>query len=181
MELSELARRCACELGPKIHDVAEIIAVRPPVRGKVLACGNGGSAADAQHFVAEMVGRLERDGPALAAMSLSSDPSVTTAVANDYGFEQLFARQVEALGRPGDVLLVISTSGRSPNIVNAVAVARRLGCEPPPCSARAVIPLSKTATRRFDVPATNPQRVQEIHTALLHQICLEIEEMRGNS
>ncbi len=128
-----------------------------------------------------MVGRLERDGSALAAVSLSSDPSVTTAVANDYGFEQLFARQVEALGRPGDVLLVISTSGRSPNIVNAAAVARRLGMRTAALLGQGGDPVLEGCDQAIHVPATNPQRVQEIHTALLHQICLEIEEMRGNS
>ena len=91
--------------------------------GKILACGNGGSASDAQHFAAELVGRFERERPELPAMSLATDTSLLTAVANDYAFEQVFAKQVRALGRKGDVLLAISTSGNSPNVIAALEAA----------------------------------------------------------
>src|SRR6266540_519459 len=92
--------------------------------GKILACGNGGSASDAQHFAAELVGRFERERPELPALSLATDTSLLTAVANDYAFEQVFAKQVRALGARGDVLLAISTSGNSPNVIAAIEAAR---------------------------------------------------------
>src|SRR5262250_3735489 len=96
--------------------------------GKILVCGNGGSAADAQHFAAELVCRFIRERRALPSIALTTDTSALTAIANDYGFAEVFARQVEALARPGDVLIAISTSGNSPNVLQAVHSARRLGC-----------------------------------------------------
>ena len=115
------------EMGTRIAQVAERLAEQLRRGNKILICGNGGSAADAQHFAAELVNRFEIERPGLAAIALTTDSSALTSIANDYAFEQVFARQVQALGRPGDVLLAISTSGNSPNIVAAVSAARQLG------------------------------------------------------
>src|SRR5690242_4020371 len=120
---AQLKRDAAGVLVPLIARAAEIITECLLADGKVLACGNGGSASDAQHFAAELVGRFERERPELPAISLATDTSLMTAVANDYSFEQVFAKQVRALGGKGDVLLAISTSGNSPNVVAAVVAA----------------------------------------------------------
>jgi D-sedoheptulose 7-phosphate isomerase len=107
-------------MAPLIARAAELMTTALLADARILACGNGGSAADAQHFAAELVGRFERERPGLPAISLTTDTSLLTAVANDYAFEQIFAKQVRALGRRGDVLLAISTSGNSPNVIEAI-------------------------------------------------------------
>ncbi|MBE7558206.1 SIS domain-containing protein [bacterium] len=145
-----------------------------PVGGRqVLACGNGGSAADAQHFVAELVGRMSRDRRALPALSLASDPSNLTALSNDYGFERVFARQVEALGAPGDVLLAITTSGRSRNVLAALETARQAGL--PTILLTGADPSQPAADIVIAVPSRHTQRVQEVHMAILHSLCERIE------
>jgi D-sedoheptulose 7-phosphate isomerase len=142
--------------------------------GKVLACGNGGSAGDAQHFAAEFVGRFERDRPGLAAVSLVTDTSILTAIANDYSFEQIFAKQVHALGQPGDILLAISTSGNSPNVLAAMDAAHE--------KEMTVIALTgkgggQMAERLFEtdihlcVPHQRTARIQEVHLLTLHCLC----------
>ena len=117
---AQLKQQAADVMAPHIARAAALLTDCLFADGKILACGNGGSAADAQHFAAELVGRFERERPELPALSLSTDTSLLTAVANDYSFEQVFSKQVRALGRRGDVLLAISTSGNSPNVVAAV-------------------------------------------------------------
>ena len=142
--------------------------------GKVLACGNGGSAADAQHFAAEFIGRFERERPGLAALALTTDTSVLTAVANDYSYEAIFSKQVQALGAPGDVLLAISTSGNSGNVLQAVAAAR--------AKDMTVIALTgngggKMRDQLTDtdvhvcVPHSRTARIQEVHLLVLHCLC----------
>jgi D-sedoheptulose 7-phosphate isomerase len=142
--------------------------------GKVLACGNGGSAGDAQHFAAEFVGRFERDRPGLAAISLVTDSSILTALANDYSFEQIFAKQVHALGQPGDVLLAISTSGNSPNVLAAIDAAHEKDMT--------VLALTgkgggHMAARLLEtdihlcVPHQRTARIQEVHLLALHCLC----------
>jgi D-sedoheptulose 7-phosphate isomerase len=142
--------------------------------GKVLSCGNGGSAADAQHFAAEFVGRFERERPGLAAVALTTDTSILTAVANDYDFEAVFAKQVQALGQPGDVLLAMTTSGNSPNVLAAIAAAR--------AKEMTVIALTgntggKVRERLTDtdvhicVPHERTARIQEVHLLVLHCLC----------
>lgn len=142
--------------------------------GKVLFCGNGGSAADAQHLAAELVGRQNFDRPAAAAIALTVDTSALTAISNDYGYEAVFARQVEALGRPGDVLFGISTSGRSANVVRALAVARELGM--------ATVAMTGREPRDMDgaelvlaVPAGETPKIQELHIVCGHIICALVE------
>lgn len=142
---------------------------------RILLCGNGGSAADAQHAAAELTGRFRRDRPALAAIALTTDTSALTAIANDYGFEQVFARQVEALGRPGDVLVAISTSGHSPNVLAAVARAGALGMKTIALSGRDGGKLAALCDLALVVPAAETERVQEAHIFLLHCLCAAVE------
>jgi D-sedoheptulose 7-phosphate isomerase len=143
--------------------------------GKVLVFGNGGSAADAQHMAAELVGRFERERAAIAAIALTTDTSVLTAVANDYGFERVFARQIEALGRRGDVALAISTSGASKNVIAAVEAARAAGLIVVVLSGRDGGALGRTADIHVNVPERDTARVQEVHRTLLHVLCELVE------
>ncbi|MGE5198849.1 MAG: SIS domain-containing protein [Rhodospirillaceae bacterium] len=143
--------------------------------GRILACGNGGSAADAQHFAAELVGRFERERGALAAIALTTDTSIVTAVANDYDFARIFARQVEALGRPGDVLLGISTSGASANVLAAFERAKAGGLTTVALTGRDGGAVGAAADVHVNVPADSTARVQEVHRTLLHAMCALIE------
>jgi D-sedoheptulose 7-phosphate isomerase len=143
--------------------------------GRVLACGNGGSAADAQHFAAELVGRFERERRAMAAMALTTDTSIMTALANDYDFTRVFARQVEALGRPGDVVLGISTSGGSANVLAAFETAKAGGLTTVALTGRDGGAVGRAADIHVNVPSASTARVQEVHRTLLHAICALIE------
>ncbi len=176
LELSRLMARMAADLGPDLENAAAMMASSLERGGKILICGNGGSAADAQHFAAELVGRLRRERGSLAALSLATDPSVVTALANDYGYERVFARQVEGLGRAGDVLMVISTSGRSPNLVEAVRAAERKSLSRIALLGQARVPELASCDLSIHVPHADGQRIQEAHTAILHAICSELEE-----
>jgi len=144
--------------------------------GRVLAFGNGGSASDAQHFVAELVGRFERERAGLSAIALTTDPSVVTAVSNDMGFAAVFRRQVEAHGRPGDVALGISTSGRSANVVEALRAARQLGLVTVGLTGNGGGELAGLVHHLIDVPHPDTQRIQEVHAMVLHLLCGVIEE-----
>ncbi|MFM9881024.1 MAG: phosphoheptose isomerase [Burkholderiaceae bacterium] len=142
--------------------------------GKVLACGNGGSAADAQHFAAEFVGRFERERPELAAISLCTDSSILTAIANDYHFNAIFSKQVRALGSPGDVLLAISTSGNSANVLAAVQAAHEREMTVVALTGRGGGQIAQ-ALRETDVhicvPHDRTARIQEVHLLTLHCLC----------
>ncbi|MBI3265351.1 MAG: D-sedoheptulose 7-phosphate isomerase [Acidobacteria bacterium] len=142
---------------------------------KVLAFGNGGSAADAQHFAAELVGRFVRERPALAAIALSTDTSVLTSIGNDYGFDRIFARQIEALGVTGDVALAISTSGSSSNVLAACRLARERGLVVIALTGRDGGELGRLADIHLNVPHASTARVQEVHRTLLHAICELVE------
>jgi len=143
--------------------------------GRILACGNGGSAADAQHFAAELVGRFERERAAMAAIALTTDTSILTALANDYDFTMVFARQVEALGRPGDVLLGVSTSGGSANVLAAFETAKAGGLTTVALTGRDGGAVGAAADIHINVPAASTARVQEVHRTLLHAVCALIE------
>ena len=143
--------------------------------GKVMLFGNGGSAADAEHAAAELVGRFRRDRPAFAAMALTTNASVLTSVSNDYAFEQVFVRQIEAFGRPGDVAVAISTSGASPNVVSALAAARRRGLSTIALTGRDGGAAGRAADIHVNVPSDSTPRVQEVHRTLLHVICDVVE------
>jgi phosphoheptose isomerase/glycerol-3-phosphate cytidylyltransferase-like family protein len=144
-------------------------------RGKALIFGNGGSAACAQHLVAELVGRLLLDRGPLAAVSLTSDSAVITAIANDFGFEQVFARQVEALGQPGDVAIALSTSGRSPNVLLAAETARRLGLGTVGLLGDGDTPLRRLVDVAVCAQSSQSARIQETHLALQHALCAGVE------
>ena len=142
--------------------------------GKVLACGNGGSASDAQHFAAEFVGRFERERPGLAAISLSTDTSILTAIGNDYDFDAIFAKQVQALGSPGDVLLAITTSGNSANVLAAVEVARAKEMTVIALTGRQGGKMRGALTEtdvHICVPHERTARIQEVHLLVIHCIC----------
>jgi D-sedoheptulose 7-phosphate isomerase len=142
--------------------------------GKVLACGNGGSASDAQHFAAEFVGRFERERPGLAAIALTTDTSILTAIANDYDFTQVFAKQVQALGAPGDVLIAISTSGNSPNVLAAVDAARARDMTVVALTGRGGGKLREKLLEtdvHICVPHERTARIQEVHLLVLHCLC----------
>jgi len=139
--------------------------------GKVLACGNGGSAADAQHFVAELVGRYLEERRPLAAIALNTDAAVLTCVSNDYDYERVFARQVEALARPGDLLLAITTSGKSPNVLCALESAGRLGLETAALLGRDGGPARALARIAVVVPHDETARIQECHGLMIHLMC----------
>jgi phosphoheptose isomerase len=157
-------------------DAAAAIAAALGGGGKLLIFGNGGSAADAQHVAAELVGRFERERPALAAIALTTDASVMTSVANDYAFERVFARQVEALGRPGDVALGISTSGASANVVTALQSASARGLRTVALTGRDGGAVGRAAHVHVNVPSQSVPRIQEVHRTLLHVICELVEE-----
>jgi D-sedoheptulose 7-phosphate isomerase len=144
--------------------------------GTLLIFGNGGSAADAQHVAAEFVGRFLKERQALAAVALTTDTSVLTSIANDYAFDRIFARQVEALGRPGDVAFGISTSGESPNVVAALEVAHRLRLTTIALTGRAGGAVGRAAGIHINVPSDSTPRVQEVHRTLLHIICDVVEQ-----
>jgi D-sedoheptulose 7-phosphate isomerase len=161
---------------PLLLEVGGRMATSLLAGGRVLAFGNGGSAADAQHFVAELVGRMRRERAALAAIALTTDPSVVTAVGNDMGFDAVFRRQVEAHGRPGDVALGISTSGRSPNVVLALRAARERGLVTVGLTGNGGGSLAGRVDHLIDVPHADTQRIQEVHTMVLHVLCEVVEE-----
>lgn len=174
-ESAEVHLRSAETLSLEAARVAAAIHESFESGGKVLLCGNGGSAADAQHLAAELAGRLRRERRGLPAVALTVNGSVLTAVSNDYGYEMVFARQVEALGLPGDVLVAISTSGSSPNVVRALERAR----------AAKLITVGFLGDRGGDMeahcdhlikaPSSDTQRIQEIHIAVGHAICELVE------
>lgn len=143
--------------------------------GKVLLFGNGGSATDAQHVAAELVGRFERARAPLAAIALTADPSVVTSIANDEGFDRVFARQIEALGRAGDVAIGITTSGRSPNVVMALARARDLDMRTIAVTGRDGGEVGRLADVHVNVATESTARAQEVHRTLLHAICALVE------
>ncbi len=177
-EITELAglleNMAGGEFLARIAEASSLITESLRNGGKVMACGNGGSAAIAQHLVAELVVRFRRERSALAAISLCSDTSVMTALSNDMGYENIFARQIEALGRDGDVLVAMTTSGRSQNIARAIAAAREKGVK--------VVYLCGQETQHpeadvvIPVPSRNTARIQEIHTLTIHLIAGEVEE-----
>ena len=146
-------------------------------QGKILICGNGGSAADAQHFAAELVCRYEKDGRPLSAMALTTDTSILTAVGNDFSFDRVFARQVEALGRPNDILIAISTSGRSANVLAAVEAAHKSKMKVLALTGEPGQPLHANATWSLRAPSSRTARIQELHEFAIHCLCGTIEEL----
>lgn len=174
----ETKRRASTILGPSIEQAGTMLIDAIDHGAKVLSCGNGGSAADAQHFAAELMNRFETERRALPAVALTTDSSTLTSIANDYDFDEIFAKQVRGLGRSGDVLLAISTSGSSPNVLKAIDAAHE--------HAMRVIFLSggdggRGATRldigdvEIRVPSDSTARVQEVHLLVIHCLCFLVD------
>ncbi|WP_326554172.1 D-sedoheptulose-7-phosphate isomerase [Micromonospora sp. NBC_01813] len=139
--------------------------------GRLLVAGNGGSAAEAQHLAAELVGKLRDDRTPLSAIALTAETSSLTAISNDFGFDEVFARQVRAHGRPGDILLLLSTSGRSANLLAAAHAGRQAGLRCWACTGPAPNPLAQACDEVLAVPAADPQVVQELHLVSAHLLC----------
>lgn len=174
-ELSETAERVVQELAPEIGRA--LLMVRGAVQqgGTLLFCGNGGSAADAQHMATEYVVRYMRNRRAYPAIALTTDTSLLTAAGNDLGFDHIFSRQVEALGKPGDLLIIHSTSGNSPNVIRAAEVAKSMGIPVLALTKRDGGVLRRIADHTIVVPTDRTDRAQEIHLCIQHAICDAIE------
>jgi D-sedoheptulose 7-phosphate isomerase len=165
--------------GP-IAEAAELMVKSLLANGKIMACGNGGSAADAQHFAAELLNRFEMERPGLAAMALTTDTSTLTSIANDYAYEQIFAKQVRALGQPNDVLMAISTSGNSPNVIAAIEAAHEREVRVVALTGRdggKMGAMLKADDVQICVPAKRTARIQEVHLLTLHCLCDGIDCM----
>ncbi|MCF7982771.1 MAG: D-sedoheptulose 7-phosphate isomerase [Thiohalocapsa sp.] len=162
-------------LVPDIERLADRCHASLAAGGRVFWMGNGGSAADSQHLAAELVGRFERERPGLASIALTTDSSILTSVANDYGFEAVFARQVEALCRPGDVLVGLSTSGNSPNVLLAMQTAESLGVFRAGMTGEGGGKLAAQCELCLRVPSRSTARVQEAHIVVGHLLCDLVE------
>jgi phosphoheptose isomerase/rubrerythrin len=177
--LAEVARRVAAGASGQVVTIADMVSAALQRGNKLLFCGNGGSAADAQHLATEYVVRFRRSRRALAAIALTTDSSLLTAAANDLGFEQVFARQIEALARPGDVLFLHTTSGESPNLIAAADAARAAGVITIGMLARDGGRLRAHVQHALVVPTENGAHAQELHIALGHVICSLVEQRLG--
>ena len=159
-----------------IEEAVGLVSLTLASGGKVMFCGNGGSAADAQHWAAEIVGRFQKERPGMAALALTTDTSILTAIGNDYGYDRIFARQVEGLGREGDVLVGISTSGNSGNVLAAIETARAKGIRVIGFTAKGGGKMADLCDVLLDVPSVNTARAQEIHEIMGHIICELVED-----
>jgi len=167
-------------LAPAIEQAARHMVHCLAQGGKILACGNGGSAADAQHFVSKMINRFEQERPGLAAIALTADTSTLTSIANDHAYEQVFARQVKALGQPGDILLAISTSGNSQNVLQAVAAAHTRSMPIIALTGRSGGGLAEQMQDDdvfLCVPAESTARIQEVHLLTIHCLCDAVDSV----
>ncbi len=166
-------------LAAPIAEAAELIVSRMMAGGKVLSCGNGGSAADAQHFSSEMLNRFERERPGLPAFALTTDSSTITSIANDYDYEEIFSKQVQALGQPGDLLLAISTSGESPNVNAAIETAHEREMYVVALSGKEGGRLATLLTEddiEIRAPSQTTARIQEVHLLTIHCLCDLIDQ-----
>ena len=167
----------SADLRATTHTIARAVADALKAGNKLLLIGNGGSAADAQHIAAEIVGRYKQERPGWAAIALTTDTSALTAIANDYGFEQVFARQVQGLARRGDVLFALTTSGRSPNIIAALKVARDLGVTTIGITGTKGESMRASCDHLFVSPTDDTLVIQQIHMMAMHAICDEVEQV----
>jgi D-sedoheptulose 7-phosphate isomerase len=174
-ESAETHARAAETLPEVSARVARLFHTALVAGGKVLLCGNGGSAADAQHIAAELAGRLRHERKGLAAIALTVNSSILTAVSNDYGYDAVFERQVEALGRPGDVLVGISTSGTSANVIAALRKAREMGLGTVGFAGENTELMAELCDVIVSAPTSDTQRIQEIHIAVGHVVCELVE------
>ena len=167
-----MIQACASE----IERAIEMVLICLSKGGKILVFGNGGSAADSQHLAAEIVGRFYKDRSAMPAMALTTDTSILTSVGNDYGFERIFARQVEGLARPGDLLIGISTSGSSPNVVEAIRAGKEAGCTTVALTGAKTCALDELVDCVIKVPSDDTPRIQEGHGTIIHIIAQLTEQ-----
>jgi D-sedoheptulose 7-phosphate isomerase len=170
------AARIAQSAAPVVAEWGQDLATVFGAGGKLLACGNGGSAAEAQHLTGELLGRFREERRPLPAVALSADSSAVTAIANDYGIEELFARQVQAYGRPGDVLVALSTSGTSPNVIAAAKAGLDLGVTVWALTGPAPNPLAALSDSAIAVDAPTVATVQEIQLSLIHALCIALDK-----
>lgn len=175
-EHQQLLKQVETELIPAVARLAERLIDTFKIGNKLLLMGNGGSAADAQHFAGEIVSRFRMERPGLPAIALSTDTSTITAIGNDYGFERIFSRQVEALATPGDAVLGISTSGNSPNVLKALELARHAGCTTIGLLGKDGGSIKEVCDIPLIVPSYDTPRVQEVHITLIHILCDLIEQ-----
>lgn len=178
-ELNSVAEsfRALAELAPTIAEIAERCTAALKAGGKVMFCGNGGSAADSQHLAAELVGRYKLERPALNSVALTVDTSILTAVGNDYGYDEVFRRQVEGIGKAGDVLIGLSTSGNSRNVVLAFEKARSMGITTVALTGAGGGKMKEAADIALAVPAGITNHIQEMHITCGHLICELTEKM----
>lgn len=174
-ELADTALRTAETLAPDIERAAELVRGTVRAGGTLFFCGNGGSAADAQHMATEYVVRYMRNRRAYPAVALTTDTSLLTAAGNDFGFDEVFARQVDALAKPGDLLIIHSTSGNSPNVLRAAEAARAKGVSVLAFSARDGGRLRELADHNVIIPTKRTDRAQELHLCIEHLICELVE------
>lgn len=178
LESAALKTQMAEALAVPLHDAAMLIVAALKNGNKVLACGNGGSAADSQHFAAELVGRFETERVALPAIALTTDSSILTAVANDYAFDEVFARQVLALGNSGDILLAISTSGNSPNVLKAIEVAHAKNMAVIALTGKNGGKIAEVLNNNdilLNVSHSRTARIQEVHLTIIHALCGSVD------
>ena len=170
----EAKQRSAEAIAPAIHDAAETMLQSLLAGGKILSCGNGGSAGDAQHFSAELLNRFEKERPGLPAIAISTDPSTLTAIANDYDYNEIFSKQVSALGTDGDILLAISTSGNSANVIAAIEAAHERGMRVVAMTGKdggKIASVLSEADTEIRVPSERTARIQEVHLVVIHCLC----------
>ncbi len=170
-EANELKSKLVAEQAEEVAQAARLLAGALAGGGKILLFGNGGSAADAQHIAAEFVNRFQIERPPLAAVALTTDTSILTSIANDYDFLEVFAKQVKALGRPGDVAVGLSTSGNSANVVKALEAGGHLGLRTLALSGGDGGPVARAAELAVVVPSRNTPRIQEVHITIGHVLC----------
>jgi D-sedoheptulose 7-phosphate isomerase len=162
------------QLVDPIHDAGELMVHCLLNEGKILCCGNGGSAGDSQHFSAELLNRFEKERPGLPAIALTTDSSTITAIANDYSYQEIFSKQVTALGQPGDVLLAISTSGNSENVVEAIKAGHERNMRIVALSGKdggEIAPLLRDQDVEIRAPSDRTARIQEVHLVVIHSLC----------
>jgi len=170
-ESAEVKRRMLTTCAASIQEASAILIDAVRKGGKILLCGNGGSAADAQHLAAELVSRLKLERPAIAALALTTNTSILTAIGNDYQYDLVFVRQVEAFGKSGDVLIGISTSGNSPNVIRAIEYANMAQIKTLAMTGETGGKLAAKAGLTIRIPSTNVQRIQEAHITVGHILC----------
>jgi len=160
---------------PQIEHLSKVVKTQLSKGKKILLCGNGGSASDAQHIACEFVGKLKKERKGLPAIALNTNTSILTAISNDYSFEEVFSRQVKAIGEEGDILIAISTSGESPNVLEAVKTAKRMGIYTVGLTGERGR-LREEVDLAIEVPSSDTQRIQECHILVGHIICQMVEE-----